>query len=48
MIDEAMGKEIERVMEEMGRALASISGQFTKDYRVLVNEMNKVVQYDGR
>ena len=35
--------EDEKVMKEMGGALASISQQFTKDYTELVNAMNKVV-----
>ena len=38
-IDEVMSKEIENVMNEMGKALASISGQFTRDYQSLVSEM---------
>jgi ElaB/YqjD/DUF883 family membrane-anchored ribosome-binding protein len=43
MIDQALEHEIEKVMKEMGGALASISQQFTKDYTELVNAMNKVV-----
>jgi len=42
LIDEVMSKEIENVMNEMGRALTSISGQFTNDYRKLVSEMHKI------
>ena len=38
-IDKVMSKEIENVMNEMGKALASISGQFTRDYQSLVSEM---------
>jgi len=44
MIDESMGKEIEMVMKEMGQALARISGQFTEDYKQLVDAMHKVVR----
>ena len=38
-----MGKELTRVMEEMGSALAKISGQFAQDYRGLVSAMNDIV-----
>lgn len=48
LIDQAMSQEVQRVMEEMGRALASISGQFTNDYRSLVDRMNEVVQYGNQ
>lgn len=44
MIDESMSKEVTRVMEEMGTALASISGQFTNDYQKLVTEMGRVTR----
>jgi len=47
MIDKSMQKEIERVMTEMGQALASISGQFTSDYQQLVTAMNAVVRQRG-
>lgn len=43
MIDESMGGEIEKVMNSMGSALTSISGQFTKDYSALVERMKKIV-----
>lgn len=42
-LDDAMGKELTRVMEEMGSALAKISGQFAQDYRGLVSAMNDIV-----
>ena len=42
MIDDTMSKEIEFVLNKMGEALGQISGQFTKDYRSLVNEMEKI------
>ena len=44
MIDVAMQQEIERVMNEMGQALARISNQFTSDYSSLVAAMDKVVR----
>lgn len=44
MIDKTMGVEITKVMESMGSALVSISGQFTNDYKKLVDEMNQVVR----
>jgi hypothetical protein len=43
-IDRAMQQEVERVMTEMGRALAQISGKFTEDYSALVGAMQNVVQ----
>lgn len=42
MIDKALEAEIERTMNDMGRALASISGKFTEDYQSLVREMRLV------
>lgn len=44
MIDKTMGQEIEKVMQSMGSALASISGQFTNDYQKLVDKMNQVAR----
>jgi hypothetical protein len=43
MIDKTAGEEIQKVMNSMGSALASISGQFTNDYRQLVDRMNDIV-----
>ncbi|KAA6185298.1 hypothetical protein F2Q65_09365 [Thiohalocapsa marina] len=42
-IDQAMQREVQSVMEEMGRALAQISGRFTQDYTNLVGAMQQVV-----
>ena len=42
-IDQAMQQEIQRVMTEMGRALAQISRRFTDDYSELVKAMQQVV-----
>jgi|SRR5690554_376180 len=43
MIDKSAEAEITKVMESMGKALGSISGQFTHDYQELVGAMKKVV-----
>jgi ABC-type transporter Mla subunit MlaD len=43
MIDKALGDELEKVMNSMGSALASISGQFSNDYSKLVNQMSRIV-----
>lgn len=43
-MDTAMQREVERVMNEMGRALATITGQFTTDYAKLVRAMDDVVR----
>jgi methyl-accepting chemotaxis protein len=43
-LDQAMEQEINNSMQQMGKALASITGQFTKDYSGLVNQMQAVVQ----
>ena len=42
MIDQTMGQEVEKVMQAMGSALASISGQFTRDYTKLVKQMQAI------
>lgn len=44
VIDQAMQQEINRVMNEMGTALAQISGQFTRDYQNLTHAMQKIVK----
>ncbi len=38
-IESHMAREIEQVMRTMGEALAMISGQFTRDYQGLINQM---------
>ncbi|QLB21256.1 hypothetical protein A6B43_06865 [Vespertiliibacter pulmonis] len=48
LIDESMQSEVNRVMNEMGRALATISRQFTDDYKKLVNEMHNITSYRNR
>ncbi|WP_200375911.1 hypothetical protein [Thiocystis violacea] len=47
-IDQAMQKEVNRVMNEMGTALAQIAGQFTKDYTKLVSAMQQIVDKQAR
>jgi len=47
-IEDATAQQITTVMNEMGRALLSISGKFTKDYGKLVNEMSAIVDKKGR
>jgi CDP-diacylglycerol pyrophosphatase len=44
ILDQALQSEINRSMEQMGQALVSITGQFTEDYRSLVEQMNQVVR----
>lgn len=47
MIDKSMQEEVNRVMNEMGRALATISTKFTSDYAELTKEMAKIVQQNN-
>lgn len=41
-LDKALEEELKKVMTDMGRALASISHQFTSDYTKLVDAMYKI------
>lgn len=43
MIDKTAGEEVQKVMDSMGSALASISGQFTSDYKQLIGRMRDIV-----
>lgn len=43
MLDSQMERELSQVMTEMGRALGTISQQFTGDYQQLVREMRTIV-----
>lgn len=43
-LDQAMEQEINNSMQQMGKALASITGQFTKDYSTMVDQMQAVIQ----
>lgn len=42
MMDESMTQEVNRVMTEMGKSLAHISGSFTTDYKKLVSAMKQI------
>ncbi|WP_281648763.1 hypothetical protein [Parendozoicomonas sp. Alg238-R29] len=44
MIDQSMQQEVNRVMTEMGQALAQVTGKFTEDYIRLTQAMQKVVR----
>ena len=44
VLDRAMGDELTRVMNEMGGALAQITGKFTQDYQRLVAQMEQVLR----
>ncbi|MCW7553846.1 hypothetical protein NX722_14670 [Endozoicomonas gorgoniicola] len=44
MIDQSMQQEVNRVMTEMGQALAQVTGRFTKDYTRLTKAMQEVVR----
>ena len=44
LIDKTMKLEITKVMNSMGKALASISQQFTNDYKKLVAAMDQIVR----
>jgi len=43
LIDTAMQKEINRVMSEMGLALAQVSGKFVEDYIKLTKAMDEII-----
>ncbi|TEW52905.1 methyl-accepting chemotaxis protein [Psychromonas algicola] len=43
LIDSAMQKEINRVMSEMGLALAQVSGKFVEDYIKLTKAMDEII-----
>ena len=45
--DKAMQQELNRAIEDMGKALAQITGRFTSDYTELVKEMQTVVHLQG-
>ena len=47
MLDDSLARELNQVLNELGRALTTISGKFTSDYQKLVNEMHQVVQFRG-
>lgn len=43
LIDSSMQQEINRVMNEMGQALAQVSGKFVDDYIRLTQAMNEII-----
>jgi chromosome segregation ATPase len=44
ILDEAVQREVQRVMNDMGRALATVTGRFTEDYSKLVQAMQVIVR----
>lgn len=46
-LDEALSREMNRVMQQMGNALAQITGKFVEDYSRLVRQMERIVRTDG-
>lgn len=44
ILDQALQTEINRSMEQMGKALVSITGKFTDDYQKLVSQMDQVLR----
>lgn len=44
VIDDSLSREISKVMNHMGQALGSISGQFAKDYRELTLAMKNITE----
>ena len=48
MLDEVTRKRQEEELSRLGSALASISQKFTSDYKILVNEMNRVIRTHSR
>ncbi|WP_308363742.1 MULTISPECIES: MotA/TolQ/ExbB proton channel family protein [unclassified Microbulbifer] len=45
-MDKVMAEQVEQVLAAMGESLATISGQFTRDYRQLVAQMRRIQQRD--
>ena len=48
ILDKQMQEEIQRVVQEMGQDLATVTQQFTRDYTHLTDEMKKVVHAANR
>lgn len=48
MIDQALEKEINASMQQLGSGLGSITQKFTQDYQVLVKEMQAVINANRR
>lgn len=47
-LDQALQHELHKVMSEMGRALASISGKFTQDYSTLTEKMHNITRMSAK
>tara|TARA_R110001599_G_scaffold351706_2_gene584321 strand:+ start:200 stop:1723 length:1524 start_codon:yes stop_codon:yes gene_type:complete len=47
-LDSAVSQELNRVLQQMGQELAAITGQFSSDYRRLVDEMDRVLRTQPR
>lgn len=46
-LDDALSHQLNSVMNEFGRALTAITGQFTQDYKQLVNAMHNITRMQG-
>lgn len=46
-LDEALSREMDRVMQKMGNALGQITGKFVDDYSKLVMQMKRIVRGGG-
>lgn len=46
-LDEALSRELNRVMQQMGNALAQITGKFVNDYARLVAQMKRIARGGG-
>lgn len=47
LINQHLDREIEKVMGSMGEALATIGGQFTRDYQLLISQMKRAMESAG-
>ena len=43
-LDKALGDELTKSLEQLGRQLTSLSGQFVQDYRPLTEQLRRVVR----
>jgi molybdenum-dependent DNA-binding transcriptional regulator ModE len=47
-LDQQLEQEINKTMSEMGSALTSITSRFTQDYKLLVEQMQQVINTNTR
>lgn len=47
LINQHLDREVEKVMNSMGEALATIGGQFTRDYQLLISQMKRAMESAG-